>query len=86
MFGKTSLDVVYAKCEKDKTLRNNVSVTFDTKAHEIFGSYGAKNTTSNQAHDAGFDSYMTGKVFICMSKYIEIGKIVKTSKGGKQLT
>jgi hypothetical protein len=47
MFGKTSLDVVYAKCEKDKTLRNNVSVTFDTKAHEIFGSYGAKNTTSN---------------------------------------
>ena len=47
MFGKTSLDVVYAKCEKDKTLRNNVSVTFDTKTHEIFGSYGAKNTTSN---------------------------------------
>ena len=86
IFGKTSLDLVYAKCEKDKTHKNNVSVTFDIKSHQIFGSYGAKNTTSNQAHDAGFDSFMTGKVFIFMSKYIEIGKIVRSSKGAQQST
>lgn len=80
IFGKTSLDLVYAKCEKDKKLRNNVSINLDTKAHEIFGTYGEKNTASKQAHDAGYDSFMTGKVFICMSKYIEIGKIVKNAK------
>ncbi len=80
IFGKTSLDLVHAKCEKDKKLKNNVGIVFDRKTHEIFGSYGVKNTTSNQAHDAGFDSFMTGKVFICMSKYIEIGEIVKNAK------
>lgn len=37
IFGKTSLDLVHAKCDKDKKLRNNVSIIFDTKAHEIFG-------------------------------------------------
>jgi|LauGreDrversion4_2_1035121.scaffolds.fasta_scaffold1132906_1 DNA polymerase III epsilon subunit-like protein len=47
LFGKTSLDLVYAKCLKDKKLRNNVDIIFDSKTHELFGSYGQKNTTSN---------------------------------------
>jgi hypothetical protein len=64
------------KCEKEKKLKNNVGIAFDTNAAMIFGQYGLDQTTSKQSHDAGYDAYMTGKVFICMSKYIEIGKIV----------
>jgi hypothetical protein len=31
-------------------------------------------------HDAGYDAFMTGYVFMCISKYIEIGNIVNKAK------
>ena len=40
IFGKTSLDLVHMKCEKEKKLKNNVGIVFDTKSAMIFGQYG----------------------------------------------
>lgn len=31
---------------------------------------------SGQLHDAGYDAFMTGYAFLCIAKYIEIGKII----------
>jgi poly(A)-specific ribonuclease len=58
---KTDLSHVFRKCTIDKTLSNNLQFSVECK---------------EQSHDAGFDAYMTGRVFGIMSKYVEISHIL----------
>jgi len=50
---------------------------FDSKS-SLFGLY--SDGKNKQCHDAGYDAYMTGRVFLSISKYIEIGNIVLPAK------
>lgn len=56
-----------------KKLNNNLVIEYDKARDLIFGLY---DHNVGQCHDAGFDAYMTGHIFLCISKYIEIGKII----------
>lgn len=47
-------------------------IEYDKGKDSKFGLY----ENIQQLHDAGYDAYMTGSVFLKMSKYIEIGKII----------
>jgi poly(A)-specific ribonuclease len=70
--GKTELSHLFYKCTKDKKFSNNLLFQYDEKADHRFSNYG-KDGAKGQQHDAGFDSYMTGYTFACLSKFIEIG-------------
>lgn len=34
-------------------------------------------STDDMSHEAGYDSYMTGVVFLTMMKHIEVGRFIK---------
>lgn len=54
-----------------------MTVALDKEKDARFGTYlGPKGTIDGQEHDAGFDSYMTGHIFACLTKYIEIGNVI----------
>ena len=72
-FSKTDLLHLFYKCTNDKKLNNNLVIEFDKQREIIFGLY---EQNGGQGHDAGYDAYMTGHVFLCISKYIEIGNII----------
>ena len=38
-----------------------------------------ETTGAGQEHDAGFDAFMTGRVFAALSKRIEIGQLLEQS-------
>ena len=68
MGGKTNLEDLYNKVTKDKKFYNNLKFQFDVEAHRDFGNY----QDTYQAHNAGFDAYMTGIVFASLTKQLEI--------------
>lgn len=51
---------------------------YDKECAEEFGNY--LNVKDQQAHDAGYDAYMTGLVFASLSKFLEIGAIIDAVK------
>ena len=73
IFGVTDLGTVYKNCKGVKKLANNVQVEFDTVKQDVFSIYSQEK--NQQAHDAGYDAYMTGFSFISIAKYIEIGNV-----------
>lgn len=75
--GKSDLQSLYGKCTSNKQYSNNLFFE-PCKDHPEFATYLNKG---GQAHDAGFDSFMTGIVFATFSKFIEIGKIVNKVTG-----
>ncbi|CDW88855.1 c transferase [Stylonychia lemnae] len=75
-FYQTDLKNLYNKCVNDKKLRNNLNISLDKEQDSIFGLYDG----IGQEHDAGYDAYMTGYIFACISKYIEIGKIIEPAR------
>lgn len=78
-FGKSQLVYLYDKCVDDKKLNNNLVIEFDSAKDLTFGLYDKKN---GQHHDAGFDAFMTGLVFLSVGKYIEIGQIIAPKDNG----
>ena len=78
------MQYVFEKCEgvkrekgsgRDyKRICNNLVISFDDKKNQTFGRY---KIESGNAHDAGYDAYMTGYTFATTSKYIEIGELIK---------
>lgn len=69
----TDLCTIYKNCKGVKKLANNVQVEFDTVKQDVFSIYSQEK--NQQAHDAGYDAYMTGFSFISIAKYIEIGNV-----------
>ena len=65
---KSPLEDIFKKISTDKKYSNNLSVNFDIQAEEGFGKY----INAPQAHDAGYDSYMTGHTFAILAKKLEI--------------
>lgn len=72
---KTELRHLYMRALKDKKYANNVTIILDKEKDPRFGTfYNPKSMqVEGQEHDAGFDSYMTGHIFACYTKYFEIG-------------
>ncbi|CDW82058.1 oxysterol binding family protein [Stylonychia lemnae] len=85
-FGKSELAYLFQKCKKDRTFKNNVVIELDVNQDSKFGVYNANgtgNTTDDlngQNHDAAYDAFNTGYIFIAISKYIEIGKVILPSQ------
>jgi hypothetical protein len=73
-YGRTNLQGVYEKVIRDKQTINNISVMLDPSEPE-FASYLDKKV---EAHDAGWDAYMTGVVFALLGKYLEIGNLIQS--------
>ena len=71
-FGRTNLQAVYERVTQDKKFKNNLVVELELKENE--NHYADKGI---EAHDAGWDAYMTGVIFTYIGKYIEIGNIFK---------
>ena len=78
-FNKTDLSTIFTKCTTDKKLNNNLFIEFDKARDQIFGLY---EQCGGQGHDAGYDAYMTGHAFLCIAKFIEIGKIIGPKEHG----
>ena len=80
--GKSDLQTLYNKATQDKKLNNSLNFAPDPSQAD-FAIY---QSQGGQAHDAGFDAFMTGLVFASFAKFIEIGKIVNKVKGDLQET
>lgn len=78
--GKTNLEDLYEKCLKDKAVSNNLQFKFDVAAHLDFGKY----QDTYQAHNGGFDAYMTGIVFASLTKKLEINSLLEAVKEEKK--
>jgi len=72
-FGRTNLQSVYERVTQDKKFKNNLVVELELRENESH--YSQKGI---EAHDAGWDAYMTGVIFAQIGKYIEIGNIFKS--------
>lgn len=70
--GKTDLNHMYYKCTHDKKISNSLVFDFDAESDPAFGMY----KQGGQEHDAGYDAYMTGHIFGCLSKWIEVRHII----------
>ena len=75
--GKSDLQSVYKKCTDDKKFNNNICIEPDLRYSSPEFSLYFKN--GGQGHDAGFDAFMTGLVFVSLSKFYEIGLIINRS-------
>lgn len=79
---------MYKKCRKDKSLRNMISYSVDEAP--IFKKYHKESETLLSAfrvmyaHEAGFDSFMAGCVFLSTAKYREIGVALEAQKAAKE--
>ena len=82
IFGKTELQHLYYKCQNDKRLSNSIQFALDETKNGRFGHY---SSISGQQHDAGYDAYMTGTVFACLAKYIEIGNVLSKEEPCKPI-
>lgn len=71
-FRKSSVQFVHAQVLRDKKFNNNLVIELDTGANLEFGFLGI----DKRDHDAGYDAYITGFVFLCVGKYLEIGNIL----------
>jgi len=65
----TSSDLggLYLKCTNHKSLKNLLKFEFADK----FTRYAGKG--DEMCHEAGYDAYMTGVVFLILMKYREVG-------------
>jgi hypothetical protein len=55
-----------------------VTIVLDRDKDPRFASYSdpKSGVVEGQEHDAGYDSFMTGHIFACLGKYIEIGQTI----------
>ena len=70
---KTELNALYGLSTTSKKFCNNLEFSYDVSKDKKFGIYAQRG---GQSHDAGFDAYMTGVVFACHAKFIEIGNLI----------
>jgi len=94
IFNKTELSHLFDRCESSnqmwktayernkKKICNNLMFAPDPSNKE-FRRYDCSRGKAGAAHDAGFDAYMTGLVFCCTTKYIEIGDLLKAAEDRK---
>lgn len=87
LFHTTQLSALYKKCRKDKSMRKMVSYSIDEAP--MYKKYqNEEDTLVNSikftyAHEAGFDAYMAGWVFLSTAKYREIGYAIECQKAVK---
>ena len=67
-----------------KKICNNLVFKPDNEVHKDFRRYDCAVGKRGDAHDAGYDAYMTGLVFACTSKYIEIGELLAAIEKRKE--
>ena len=79
---KTDLPYLYKMCREQKRFCNNLEFEYDIEKDQKFGMY---DQVGGQAHDAGFDAFMTGVVFALHAKFIEIGNLVTGKKAGASI-
>lgn len=82
-FNKTALSHLFYRCQKDKRICNNLAFGCDEDASPKFMHY--EQAGAGQEHDAGFDAYMTGRVFAALAKRIEIGQLLELSSKKAQM-
>ena len=71
LFRRTDLESLYKICSKDETLQKEIKCKM---ANEELG---------EKCHDAGFDAYMTGIIYMVMTKHKELIIDIKESSAGK---
>ena len=67
---KTSVEDLFAYCKKRKELNNLVKIGLDERI-----------PVAKQAHDAGYDAYMTGYIFLTLFKYAKSPEEMNTALG-----
>lgn len=71
-FGKTALGNIFEKCKFDKKLNDIIDFQFDIK--NGFKNYEGSELLSHY-HEAAYDAYMTGYIFVKILKYKEIDQV-----------
>jgi hypothetical protein len=75
LFRKTDLESLYKTCRTDSTLLKEINYCIDP--NPLFERYHnqedffKEKSGSSCLHEAGFDSFMTGVIFLCMTKHIQ---------------
>lgn len=64
------------KATTHKSLANLLVFSFE----EGYERYVKQKGGSDMSHEAGYDAYMTGVVFLTMMKYTEVGKFLRMMK------
>ncbi|CAI2361918.1 unnamed protein product [Moneuplotes crassus] len=88
IFFTTHLGSLYKKCRKDKSLRNMVKFSLDDAP--IYNKYQEESQALlsamniSHAHEAAFDAFMAGTVFLVTGKYREIGKAMELQKEARK--
>ena len=71
IIGKATLDQIFSKITTDKKYQSILSFQFDSNTDAQFAAY----ESHAQAHDAGYDAYMTGQVFATLTKKLQVDKL-----------
>ena len=81
LFQWTQLGTLFKKCRKDKSLKNMLSFSIDEapvfKRYQNESEELLKSSSPKFAHEAGFDSYMSGCVLLWAAKYNEIDYVMQ---------
>ena len=72
IIGKATLEQCFSKIGTDKKYKGILGFAFDSDVDSQFATY----ESHAQAHDAGYDAYMTGLVFATLTKKIQIDQVL----------
>ena len=76
-FSKTGLGIVFEKCQGDKKFKDIIQIHFDL--NNGFRNYHGTDLLSHY-HEAAYDAYMTGYVYVKTLKFKEIDEIYKLKR------
>ena len=87
LFRRTDLESLYKICRIDDALLKEIDYCIDPnplfeKYHNQEDFFKAKSE-SNCLHEAGFDAFMTGVAFMCMTKHKELIETLKKNTSHK---
>ena len=72
IIGKATLEQCFKKMSTDKKYQGILGFQYDSNVDSQFANY----ESHAQAHDAGYDAYMTGLVFATFTKKIQIDQLL----------
>ena len=89
-YSPSPLSTLYKKLKTDKSIKSNISISID--GDPIYKRYVSEaNVVENSlsisfAHEAGFDAYMAGSVFLYAWKTKEISDVMDMKQKQKELS